>query len=125
MIIELDWPPKELFDNPPKHWRVKIKPTKKYRNDCCMLAKMHKPMIRFEVKFYPPDNRKRDISNVIGACKALIDGLQDAWGIDDSKFLIHWPLRFEEVVKHGKIGIVHRETRTLLSKEYPRLLMDI
>jgi hypothetical protein len=60
-------------------------------------------MIEFRVFFHPPDKRRRDLMNCIGACKALIDGLQDSWGIDDRDFRIHWPLEFSEPVKGGAV----------------------
>ena len=65
----------------------------------------HPPMREFKFTFHPPDKRKRDVDNVIASLKALIDGLADAWGIDDSEFLITYPRKFAEPVKGGKIII--------------------
>ena len=35
------------------------------------------------VYFYPPDNRKRDVDNMLSSCKATIDGMCDGLGIND------------------------------------------
>ena len=105
-MITLPYPPKTLNPNEPGHWAPKATAKKKYRAEACMLAKTHKPMTEFKVEFYPPHNRPmRNIDNAIASIKAGIDGLQDAWGIDDSEFIIHWPTQFSEVVKGGKVVI--------------------
>ena len=95
MGIELPWPPSSLIPHARyKGGYKKAADTKKHRAACAWIAKTHEPMIEFKVEFCPPDRRKRDLMNAIGACKAAIDGLQDAWGIDDNNFRIHWPVEF-------------------------------
>jgi len=39
--------------------------------------------------FYPPDGRRRDVSNLHAAMKAALDGIASAMGVDDSTFLQH------------------------------------
>jgi len=105
-MIELPWPPSSLIPHARyKGGYKKANDTKKHRTACAWIAKTSKPIIEFKVEFYPPDKRKRDLMNTIGSCKAAIDGLQDAWGIDDNNFRIHWPLEFSDPVKNGKIII--------------------
>ena len=104
-MIILPWPPSSLIPHARGNWHKKAKDTKKYRQDCHWIAKAHKPILEFKIEFYPPDNRRRDLMNTIGSCKAAIDGLQDAWGIDDNNFRIHWPVEFSPPEKNGKIII--------------------
>jgi hypothetical protein len=106
-MIELPWPPSSLVPHARyKGGYKKANDTKKHRLQCGLIAKNHKPTTEFRVMFYPPCKRARDLMNTIGACKALIDGLQDAWGIDDNKFRIHWPVVYSEPVKGGKVVII-------------------
>ena len=107
ITLELPYPHAKLNPNKPCHWRVKSKLVKKYRADCCILAKQVKPMRAFRVEFFPPHNRPtRNIDNAIASMKAGFDGLQDAWGIDDCKFKITYPTEFSDVVKGGKVIII-------------------
>jgi len=46
----------------------------------------------------------RDDDNADGACKAYRDGIADALGIDDSRFVSHPYLR-DEVVKGGEVRV--------------------
>ena len=39
--------------------------------------------------FYPPDGRRRDVSNLHAAMKAALDGIAEAMGVDDSGFVQH------------------------------------
>ena len=104
-MIELPYPPSKLNPNRKGHWAIKARATKEYRRECGWAAKFHPPMKRFMVKFHPPDKRPRDVDNVIAACKSLVDGLQDAWHINDRDFEIIWPTKFSEPVKNGKIVV--------------------
>lgn len=105
-MIELPWPYKDLHPNENAHFMAKARAVKKYRRDCALLAGSHKRMTEFSIHFHPPCNRsKRNIDNVIAAFKAGQDGLQDAWGIDDSLFLVEYPKFFEPAVKGGKVVI--------------------
>jgi len=40
----------------------------------------------FKITFLPPDNRRRDLDNCVGAFKAGQDALAKMVGIDDSHF---------------------------------------
>ena len=106
-MIELPWPPSCLVPHAKGHWRTKSKATKEMRTQCGWIAKSHPPLIEFKVEFHHPKGRggKRDLHNAISACKASIDGLQDAWGINDKDFIIHWPTKYDEPVEGGKVVI--------------------
>jgi crossover junction endodeoxyribonuclease RusA len=43
--------------------------------------------VKMQITFCPPDARRRDRDNMIASCKALMDGLSDAIGIDDRHFI--------------------------------------
>ncbi|TGE04648.1 RusA family crossover junction endodeoxyribonuclease [Hymenobacter fodinae] len=50
------------------------------------------------VTFYPPNNRW-DFDAQVSACKALFDGIADAWGVNDRRFR---PMMvFENADKHN------------------------
>ena len=40
--------------------------------------------VKVAIKFYPPDNRKRDRDNMIASFKSGQDGVADALGMDDA-----------------------------------------
>lgn len=96
--IVFDWPPKELSPNARVHWGKKYRATKKYRRDCCYLAKSAGAkvtgdgQIHLEVRFFPPSKQRRDMDNMIASIKALLDGLADALGVNDSRFSITYAL---------------------------------
>lgn len=39
-----------------------------------------------ELLFIPPDNRPRDIDNLLASCKELIDGIAQGLGVNDKQF---------------------------------------
>lgn len=107
MIIELPWPSSKLSPNAPVAWREKILIKKKYKRDCKMLSmgkKISGDKIPVKITFHPPDNRKRDIDNMLASIKYGIDGMCEALGIDDN-VLRPMTLDVGEKVKHGKIVI--------------------
>lgn len=90
--IVLPWPPRELSPNGRVHWAKKAKAARAYRQACYLLAKQARLVapaterIPLLVTFLPPDRRRRDDDNCIGAFKAGRDGLADALGVDDRRF---------------------------------------
>jgi crossover junction endodeoxyribonuclease RusA len=57
--------------------------------------------IPLTVTFFPPDNRKRDRTNMEAAFKAGFDGIADALGVDDNRFVPTY--RKGDVVKGGMV----------------------
>ena len=111
--IELPWPSRLLWSNVRSHWRKKAAAKAKSKHDACVVAlaaglrkgTMQPPVyLRFE--FHPPDNRRRDLHNMPETQKAAIDGIQDALGIDDSRFIVRWPDAFSPPCENGKV-VVH------------------
>ena len=96
MIVDLPWPPKELSPNARVHWSKRSKAAKAYRTSCSLLvqqAKIAKPetagRLHLWLTFFPPDRRHRDDDNMIAAFKSGRDGIADALGIDDKRFVCH------------------------------------
>lgn len=97
----LPWPPKELSPNARVHHMQRSRHAKKYREACGLLVKSawgslakamkidRYPLLHLWLVFEPPDNRRRDDDNMIGAFKPGRDGIADALGIDDQKFALH------------------------------------
>lgn len=75
-----------------RHWGKHQKAKKAYRDEGYYAAKAA-PLdfdcennISITLVFYPKDNRKRDLDNLLAACKPVIDGISLGYGIDDSLF---------------------------------------
>jgi len=108
--ITLPWPYKELNPNARFHWSVVSKIKKRYRGECYILAKQSfveapkTEKIHLFVDFYKPDRRERDQDNFEASMKSGYDGLADALGVNDSRFVIH-PIVRDEILKGGKVII--------------------
>lgn len=102
MNITLPWPPSTLSPNArPAHWSIKAKAAKAYRTVCKALAEAHgvvapeSPKIALWVEFVPPDRRHRDDDNLAASFKAGRDGLADALGVDDKRFVARYTVADE------------------------------
>jgi crossover junction endodeoxyribonuclease RusA len=111
--IEIPIPPRILNPNETGHWGKKAKAKKQYRGDCTLLAKVHswtcKPCIHggtidLHIQWFPKTNHDYDEDNAIASLKAALDGIAEAWGVNDTRFHI---ARFEKMpkVKGGKVLI--------------------
>ena len=95
MEITLPWPPKDLSPNARVHWTKKSKAAKAYRNECAWTVKASGSLPAFgfvgaiflEIEFYQPDKRARDLDNMLASIKSGIDGIADALGVNDSRFV--------------------------------------
>lgn len=97
IVVSLPWPPLELNPNKRLHWSRKSRAARLYRNMCYVLARNaisehqhHFAGVRkmvLAIEFCPPDKRRRDDDNMLAAFKAGRDGLADALGVDDNKFV--------------------------------------
>lgn len=108
--ITLAWPDRRLHPNARVHWSPKSKAAKAARAEGCFLAlaagwnraqwpdgKLH---LWFD--FYPPDKRRRDDDGLLSSVKPHRDGIADALGIDDSRFVSH-PRLHDEVREGGQV----------------------
>lgn len=114
VCLELPWPPKELSGHHDVHWRV-LQPIKaKHRSwaEKAMLAHQAsvegKGDIRVSATFYPPD-RRTDRVNMPSRLKPYWDGIADALGCNDRRFLPTY--HFAEPVERPRVVIVIGDER--------------
>ena len=86
-LIRLPWPPKELSANTRKRHLHATDKRAKYKSDCQYATKAVGAKIAADallrVTFHPPDDRKRDLDNMLSAVKYGLDGVALAAGVDD------------------------------------------
>lgn len=110
--LTLPWPDKVLNPNSREHWATRARSVKAARHDAgwSVRRQFHaKPdwqRAAVGLTFCPPDERRRDLQNCIGAAKALVDGIADALGIDDSRFDLNY--QFGATVKGGAVHVTIR-----------------
>lgn len=93
--VVLPWPPKDLSPNARVHWAKRSKAAKAYRAECGwqVRALAQKPKfessgpITLDIEFMQPDRRGRDLDNMLASIKAGIDGISDALGVNDRRFV--------------------------------------
>lgn len=110
--LVLPWPHRALHPNARVHWRAKAQHTRAARSEAFILARAagwHKATLpegrlHLWIDFYPPDKRRRDDDGLLASMKAARDGLADALGIDDHRFIAHPRLR-DEVRKGGEVVV--------------------
>lgn len=108
----LFWPDKDLSPNARIHWRQKAKIAKKAREYGYLAALQAgwrpgvapEGRLHLHVTFYPPTRRLPDDDNMLARFKPYRDGIADALGIDDKRFISH-PLVSAEVRKGGQVVV--------------------
>lgn len=83
--INLPWPDSALSPNARNRWG-KINARKKQRADAKLIAGKPPEGRHMIITFCPPDKRNRDLDNCLAMMKGAIDGLCDAWGVNDKEF---------------------------------------
>lgn len=105
------YPPSKLNPNQASrlHWAAKIKTRNSYKLICYELAKKNIPFlpqgnIHIEITFCPSTRRSFDMDNALAAFKAGLDGIAEAWGVNDKMFN---PITIQrgEVIKDGCVKI--------------------
>lgn len=95
--LHLPWPPAALGPNARVHWAQRARYAKKVRRDTCMVTRSAMTaagVLQYQWKAKPVQvdltfvskGRKMDIDNAIARNKALLDGIADALGVNDSRF---------------------------------------
>ncbi len=119
-MVILPWPHRNLSPNARTHWSAKARSVAKAKNDAYFATKASgvKPCMEFHLVFCPPDNRRRDLDNLIASMKAALDGMAGAWGVDDAKF--RWTAEIGEVCPGGRVivepsGLVEVPFRGVIS----------
>lgn len=109
--LVLPWPARELHPNSRVHWSKRAKHAKQARAQAFILARKAFAGIQWPdgrlhlwIDFYPPDKRIRDDDGLLSSMKPHRDGIADAIGIDDSRFVSHPYIR-DEVRKGGEVRI--------------------
>ena len=109
-MIVLPWPSPFLSPNARCHWRAKSPVTKNARSAAWAITKAsrasvaHDGPIALLVTFRAPDKRHRDRDNVIATCKAYMDGIADALGVNDRRFEPTY--KWGEPIKGGAVEVV-------------------
>lgn len=110
-VVTIPWPLKGLSPNARMHWAALARVKKEYRAACYVLAKqarMQAPsagLIRIDLEFHQPSRRDYDRDNLIASMKAGLDGLADAMGVDDKRFVIYPPVIAETVGGFVKVKV--------------------
>lgn len=109
--VALPWPPKGLSPNSRGHWAQRARVVKAYRQTCrilAMAAKLRAPAegeVFLRVDYFPPDRRARDWDNIIASSKAMFDGLADAMGVNDKRFVVLTHVHHDAPVKSGRVDV--------------------
>jgi len=108
--ISLPWPSRYLHPNARVHWSRKAFATSRSRWDADIatraagISKLDLASLKATIVFHPPDKRRRDLDGMLSSCKAYLDGISDAIGIDDSAWEI--AIRRDEPVKNGAVKVI-------------------
>lgn len=106
--ISLPFPPASLSGHNKGHWRSKSGIVAKHREWARLATLEAKPIvpatgdIAIAVEFTPPD-RRGDRINFPNRMKPYFDGIADALGTNDSRFVPSY--RFAEPVKGGRVVV--------------------
>lgn len=108
-MIELPWPGRVLSPNGRAHWRKFAAAKKVAKNTAFVLTKAARvgicagdvPVL-IGLTFHPMTRNEVDADNLIASCKAYLDGIALALGVDDSTFKLAAPV-IAEPVKGGKV----------------------
>ena len=95
--IRLPFPDRKLSPNSRRVWQASLKPKREAREvgyfaalEAFMRAAVYpdpdKPL-RLRIAIHPPDNRRRDLDNIVSAIKNYQDGIFDYLGMDDSQII--------------------------------------
>jgi hypothetical protein len=108
-VIVLPFPPASLSGHAKGHWRAKAAATKKHRGWAKTATEAVKPAVPTEgdipvrIRFVPPD-RRSDRTNFPNRLKPYLDGIADALGVNDRRFLPSF--EFAEPEKPGRVEVL-------------------
>lgn len=112
MKIVLPFPPSSLSGHNNGAWYNRDKIVATYRAEAFHLTRSAKAKqgytvpaegdIAISFTFYPPDNRS-DRTNFAGRLKAQIDGIAEALGVNDKRFLPSY--HFAGIEKPGRVEV--------------------
>lgn len=110
--LVLPWPDKALSPNARVHWGERGRAARAAREHGHLaaveagwhVAEIPAGRLHLWVTFHPPTRRRPDDDNMLARFKAWRDGLADALGIDDARFVSH-PFVSDEVRKGGQVVV--------------------
>lgn len=94
MQIKLPWPHKDLSPNARVHHHALARVKAAYKEACMWECKAQRlgpidaDALHISITFCPPDNRRRDLDNMLTSIKAACDAISAVTGVDDSKWSI-------------------------------------
>jgi crossover junction endodeoxyribonuclease RusA len=110
--FDLPWPSKDLSPNARLHWAKRAKAVRQARSEAEIIAKGHcrtlEGRILFVLEFFPPDRRRYDDDGLLARMKSARDGIADALGVDDRRFITQFSVS-DTVVKGGKVSVTISE----------------
>jgi crossover junction endodeoxyribonuclease RusA len=119
-LLRLPWPPKELSPNSRKDRRGTTEKRRKYRHDWFWICKQAKAQItpdaHLSITFHAPDERRRDLDNMLSSIKYGLDGLAEASGVDDYGWSLS--IRRGEKVQHGCVMVHVNPPETVQEIEF-------
>lgn len=110
--LVLPWPSRDLHPNSRVHWSKRAKAAKQARFDAAYYATGHglgrikwpEGPLHVWIDGYPTDRRRRDADGLLSSMKPWLDGIADAMGVDDRRFVPH-PWVKDEVRKGGEVRV--------------------
>jgi crossover junction endodeoxyribonuclease RusA len=97
------------------HWTRYAPAIATIRHTACLLARKKQipklQQVKIKAIYHPPDNRRRDTSNIFPSVKSAVDGIVDAGVLidDNDKFVKSVEMVRGDNVKRGKLVIVITE----------------
>tara|TARA_R110002020_G_scaffold302595_2_gene517974 strand:- start:10372 stop:10755 length:384 start_codon:yes stop_codon:yes gene_type:complete len=102
LTVTLSLPPKALTPNSRPHWAAKARAVKAHRGEAFLMAgravagvdkggqwwAMVDTEIMVRATFWFRVNRRRDRDNAQASLKSALDGIAEALGVDDSRFVM-------------------------------------
>lgn len=114
MEIVLPWPDRVLHPNARPHWHTKAKAAKFAREQGYLLARMagctsasfagYDGKLHLFIDYYAKTRNYPDADGCLSSSKSWIDGISDALGVNDRRFVFH-PFVKDETHKGGKVCI--------------------
>jgi len=114
MEIVLPWPDRVLSPNARIHWATRAKAAKLARKDGYYRAMLsgytkasfagYDGKLHLWIDFFAKTKNYPDADNCLSSVKAYLDGIADALGVNDRRF-VHHPWVKDETHKGGKVCI--------------------
>ena len=109
--VKLPWYSKEVSPNTRVHWAVESRAKRQhkelariYTRNANVKLPSDTTRVLLNITFCPPSKRRMDLDNCLASCKAYIDGIAEAIGIDDSRFSIQ--MQMSDEIYDGSIRVV-------------------